>query len=266
MAERFVKIPMRVFADDMWKARRELSKFEAFIWLLLHKAWEPCDVAFGGKLFGVGVNECVVSVRYLAMQWDWSEKKVRMYLRHLTDTGMIDVRTSDRATIINVGAHQRAHKGHTRGHTKDNDTQAVSEEEGTPKGTQRAHQRAQDIDNIDNIYISTTSTTRARISDEIAEMKKDVPWLEMVCMRFHVAPDVLSGMLTDFEMDCQCRRVDGHESLKDAMAHFVSWCQKRKEKENGQSKFIGYDERREQERQQRLQSYAAFVERIRNSE
>lgn len=268
MAERFVKIPMRLFADDMWKERRELSKFEAFIWLLLHKAWEPMDVMFGGRMVGVGVNECAVSVRYLARQWSWSEKKVRTYLRHLCDLGLVDINMKDRTTIIRVGAHKRAQQGHTKRHTEKNDNQEVTEREGTPKGTEkgtpRAHNILDKIDKLDNIYIS--HNIRARVSDEVDQMRSDTAWVELVCMRFRASPLVVLGALKEFQMDMECRAVEGHESLADAKSHFVSWYQKKREKENGNGKIIGNDARREEERQQRLQSYAARVERVRRGE
>ena len=122
-----------------------------------------------------------------------------------------------------------------------------------------------DDDDDDDIFVSSSSSPPT-IKEEIKEMLSDNSWLTDVGKLLCLDIPTLKASLSVFEMDCLCRGKENHKDIKDAKRHFVSWYQKRKEKEDGKSKYIGYDERRERERQARLRGYAERIARIRTGE
>ena len=252
MAGGFLKLPMTVFASDMWRERRPFSRFEAVVWLYLHQQWEPVQITYGNRVGVIDAGECAVTIRGMACRFGWSEKKVRVFLDTIVADGIATVRHDVNKTIVRLQGHT---KGHSLGHTFAIDNQQITPTEGTPNGTPKGTHLQ---DNIlqDNIYSS--SSTRAR--EEIESLKNDSSWVEITCMRFHMSPDGLFLALDDFADDCLCRGIDSHAGARDLKSHFISWQSKRNSNNNnGNGKIIGHDAQREQERQTRLRGYAELV-------
>ena len=87
-------------------------------------------------------------------------------------------------------------------------------------------------------------------------MKNDEPWIEVVCMKFHLSrPDIISRM-NDFMLDAACRK-KRHERLSDMQRHFCDWLriQLKIQKEN-ENRNIG------KSTGQRLEAAVGLVKRL----
>jgi hypothetical protein len=90
--------------------RSERSEYEAWIWLIAHAAWKETHHWVNGKRHDVKRGEMFTTLRELQSAWMWSsDKKVRGFLKRLSDERMIDAETSHgktQVTICNYSLYQ----------------------------------------------------------------------------------------------------------------------------------------------------------------
>jgi hypothetical protein len=95
------------FRDD----KHELSKLEAWLWLLSSAAWKPHVRRVSGKNFKLSRGQLVASTRYMAERWRWSESKVRRFLDALKTDGdsdaEIDAATDAGVTVITIRKYDK---------------------------------------------------------------------------------------------------------------------------------------------------------------
>lgn len=87
-----------------WKAKRVFSKAEAWIdilWEAQHSE-EPQQVILGMKTLTCNYGECLKSNVTWGKRWDWTESKVRRFLKLLKNMGQIDYESEGITTRINV--------------------------------------------------------------------------------------------------------------------------------------------------------------------
>src|SRR5689334_11132721 len=84
--------------QDHWlfRERRRFSRCEAWIDLLMLASWSDHPVCLMGFLYRVQRGDVLRSQRELAKRWNWSEKKLRGFLKMLQQDGMIEVQTATR--------------------------------------------------------------------------------------------------------------------------------------------------------------------------
>jgi hypothetical protein len=83
--------------------RSERSEYEAWIWIIAHAAWKETHHYVNGKRHDVKRGELFTTLRKLQAEWMWSsDKKVRGFLKRLTDERMIDAETSAGKTQITI--------------------------------------------------------------------------------------------------------------------------------------------------------------------
>ena len=128
------------------------------------------------------------------------------------------------------------------------------------------------MNNIKNITKETKKkehilslSTRARTCEEnpensenrfFEEMKTDEPWIEVVCMKFHLLRSDIISRMDDFMLDAACRK-KRHERLSDMQRHFCDWLRI-------QLKIQKEDENRNnsQSQTERLEDAAKLVKRL----
>lgn len=95
----------RKFQDhEFWREKREFSKAEAWIDIL----WEaqhdpnPRQVVFGMRILTCHYGECLKSTRTWASRWNWSEVKVRRFLKLLESMTQICLKSESITTRITV--------------------------------------------------------------------------------------------------------------------------------------------------------------------
>ena len=92
--------------DDhpFYKEPREFSKYEAWIDILKEAQHnkEPQKVVLGMTILECNYGECLKSNRTWAYKWNWSESKVRRFLKLLKNMGQITVKGEGKTTRIKV--------------------------------------------------------------------------------------------------------------------------------------------------------------------
>ena len=111
--------------------RSERSEYEAWIWLIAHAAWKETHHWVNGKRHDVKRGELFTTLRELQSAWMWSsDKKVRGFLKRLSEERMIDAETSHgktQITICNYSLYQDI------GRKKDAETSEKSPSKGQAK-------------------------------------------------------------------------------------------------------------------------------------
>lgn len=75
-----------------------------------------------------------------------------------------------------------------------------------------------------NGYENTSASAEAirRIDIEAGEMKTDISWAEVVCMKYGVAMETFVTLIDEFSIHCKTR-VAAHCDTEEAKRHFCSW-------------------------------------------
>jgi hypothetical protein len=126
--------------------RSERSEYEAWIWLIAHAAWKETHHWVNGKRHDVNRGELFTTLRELQSAWMWSsDKKVRGFLKRLSDERMIDAETSygkTQITICNYSLYQDI------GRKKDAEMSEKSPSKGQAKDAIK--EQTKQINNISN--------------------------------------------------------------------------------------------------------------------
>lgn len=87
-----------------WQEKRKFSKAEAWLDILrnVHFKDQPQERLIGGKLITVNYGECVMTTRYCASQWGWTQSSASRFVAILKKTGQIRVRNDSGVNVIIV--------------------------------------------------------------------------------------------------------------------------------------------------------------------
>lgn len=83
-------------------AQEPFTEREAWIWLIREAAWRKRTVRVGKKVCEVDRGQLVSTTRFMASKWQWSEAKVRRFLKSLKSDAMIDAVSDALATQITI--------------------------------------------------------------------------------------------------------------------------------------------------------------------
>jgi hypothetical protein len=119
-----VKISRKAYdADPFWNEPREFSRWEAWEYMIQAASFKPTRWSDGQGIVELQRGETPPrSLRYLAREWRWSVKKVRVFLELLQEVGRIR-------------AQQSTAQGHTYRLVNYRHYQGQGHSEGTAKGT-----------------------------------------------------------------------------------------------------------------------------------
>jgi hypothetical protein len=116
-----VKLARKMFmSDDLWLEKREYSRFEAWIDVIQLAAWRAGRFVTQKCVVDLNRGEFVASRRYLARRWQWTEKKVRVWLENAQNGSRVTAQRETQAgtvyLIVNYDYYQSNNR--TRGPAK----------------------------------------------------------------------------------------------------------------------------------------------------
>jgi hypothetical protein len=114
-----------------------LTTREAWVWLIEHAAWKDSTMPVGSARFKVLRGQIAVSVRYLAVKWQWSKSRVARFLDRLKSETMIGTENAGHASIITICNYAKY--------------QDVRDSLGTLHGTDGGTDAGQTRDNIEAV-------------------------------------------------------------------------------------------------------------------
>lgn len=83
-------------------ATEPFTEREAWIWLIREAAWRKRTVRVGKKVCSLERGQLASTTRFMAAKWQWSEAKVRRFLKSLKSDAMIDAVSDALATQITI--------------------------------------------------------------------------------------------------------------------------------------------------------------------
>jgi hypothetical protein len=105
-----------VFAVDrgIWDhpsfANEPLTEREAWAWLIGEASFKARTRRIGSVVLELKRGQVAASLRFMANKWQWSEPRVRRFLRRLKTDAMIDVATDAGITVITVCNYNKYQK------------------------------------------------------------------------------------------------------------------------------------------------------------
>lgn len=132
----------------MWKEARKFSECEAWLDLLQSARFEATDKAYseliGGREISYSRGQYPASISFLMKRWQWSEKKVRLFLDKLKCKEMITTDRNQGMNVITICKYDEYNpaKGKAKGEEKGIDNNNEIKELHIALGELRAELRA----------------------------------------------------------------------------------------------------------------------------
>ncbi len=135
----WIAIHRRIMNHWIWQKGRKLSKFEAWVYLILIANHKEGKVLFNNRLIKVRRGERITSEIDLSKEWRWDRKTVHSFLDILDEDNMIEVERASNHTsyrIINYDSYQNSRTGDrttkrtAKGHQMDTNNNEKNELEG----------------------------------------------------------------------------------------------------------------------------------------
>lgn len=86
----------------LFKEKRTISKFEAWIYLLMEANHSKAKVPIGNQIVTVERGQRLTSILTLSDLFNWSRFKVKTFLDLLESDGMLEVKTTSKYTLITI--------------------------------------------------------------------------------------------------------------------------------------------------------------------
>ncbi len=199
--------------------------------LILLANWEDRKSLVSGVLTTIKRGQMVASIDYLCDRWAKrdkrgkiiekpSTKRVLKFLRLLEQDYMIKRDFGNyhnpMISVCNYAIYQD--RGNDSGNDSGNETEEYKEKK---EYKERKEFYCDDI---------------ARVREEIfTENENSQIWVEDMCMRFHITPDVFKQYFDEFRQECKCKETY-HDSATDQRKHFHDWLRIQIEKGTKQQK------------------------------
>lgn len=229
----FIKLSRKFFTNDIWKEARTFSSCEAWLYLIQAARFdaEPVTRSIGGREITWERGQYPASIRFLSKEWDWSEKRVRIFLDRLKKKGMIKTSCTQGVNIITL--------------CKYDDYNSSDNNEDTSKGTDNelsiskindiwAQLRAQQGHSEGTIYkkekniINPPYNSPLSIHDKITALQfkenslgNDLR-IEEYLMAFKCTKTVLDTLIDEYVND-QIAKGNYENTENEYRKHFVNW-------------------------------------------
>lgn len=95
--------------------------------------------------------------------------------------------------------------------------------ESVQESTQSKVKKSKEKDDVEKAPPPSPPDDHTSLEQMCEVMKADSAWCELVCMRYHLAPDELQQWAEAFVLDCRVNDKTQHDDLTDLKRHFTSW-------------------------------------------
>lgn len=186
----YIRVWRKIFDHKFWNENRELSRFEAWFWILSEARFDERETQqyIGNKVVRWGYAQIPASIRFLSEAWNWTPKKVRVFLSELKNDKSITIDNSQGINVITLCKFQLYNQEVSQGTMKgteevidnylDNNNLEDSEawqghSKGHSKGTVRAQQghKTKNYNNRNNLNNNTCENEFSRAEEEIERPK-----------------------------------------------------------------------------------------------
>lgn len=105
----WISLHRKILENPLFTERREFSKFEAWIDILLNVNHKEADVIIKNEVIKCGRGQSLLSYESWGKRWNWSKSRVSRYLNFIQDMNMIrieNVKKTTRLTVCNYDSYQ----------------------------------------------------------------------------------------------------------------------------------------------------------------
>lgn len=107
MSKGWVKIHRQIQENFLFKERREFSKFEAWLTILLNCNHSKAEILISGQVFECGKGQSLNSIDTWAKLFNWKSGKVRTFFKLLIKQEMITTENLTKTTRLTVCNYER---------------------------------------------------------------------------------------------------------------------------------------------------------------
>jgi len=100
--EGWISLHRKLQDNWMWKEKREFSKAEAWIDILLFVNHKEGRVIIKNKVYNVKRGDSVVSVKTWSLRWNWTRGRAKRFLDLLQEQKMIEFKSDNKTTHLTV--------------------------------------------------------------------------------------------------------------------------------------------------------------------
>src|SRR5690625_4197642 len=141
----WIKLHRRIQDHWIYQEKRQFSRYEAWIDLLMMANHKDNKSLIDGELLTIKKGQLITSIRKLCNKWDWSNTKVKNFLELLQEDEMITYKSDTKKTVINICNYNVYHDNEV----DKNDTEATQRRHESITETYQKHTN-KNVKNVKN--------------------------------------------------------------------------------------------------------------------
>lgn len=191
MSKGWISVHRDITSHWLYQEKREFSKLEAWLDLLINVNHSEQKVMIKGSLFTVKRGESIMSLETWAKRWNWNKSKVRRFLQMLESDKMVvtkNERITTRLTICNYDSYQDARNADE---TQTKHKQNADETQMTPNNNDNNVNKENNISNYEE-----------KIDFFINELAKETDYIKGMYQLHKLRPDRLGYLVKHFKSFC----------------------------------------------------------------
>ena len=173
----YISLHRQIKDNWMWTEKREFSKLEAWLDILLSVNHKEAEVVIKFKVYKVKRGESIKSLDSWAKSWNWNKSKVRRFLKLLEEQGNITLKNETQTTRITVCKYDSYQTNGNASETQVKRKRNASETQLTPNNNENKNNNENnsniDFDLLINFYNDTFGRTTRTISSKAKKQIKD---------------------------------------------------------------------------------------------
>ena len=183
MNKGWISLNRKIQSHWLWVEKREFSKLEAWLDILLTVNYTEKKVMIKNTLFTVKRGQSIKSLETWASRWKWSRGRVKRFFDLLKNDGMIEYKTNSKTTELTVCKYDSYQ-----------DTQTSNEHQTDIKQTSNEHQT--NINNNVNNY-NNENNEREQTALDFLKSKAQIQFNDFEMQNKSLIND-WDGMLASF--------------------------------------------------------------------
>ena len=210
MSKGWISIHREIQSHWLWKEKREFSKLEAWLDILLTVNHSEQKIVVKNTLFTVKRGESIKSLDTWAHRWNWNKSKVRRFLNLLQNDNMIVTKSELKTTRLIVCKYDSYQDVR-------NDSETIMKRKRNDNETQTTPNN-NDINND----INNSSSINNNHDYYLKECLNSKIWQEQVAMTIKTHIDNIPLALKKFN-EHLITTGENKMYLKDYKSHFMNW-------------------------------------------
>lgn len=240
MEQGWISISRKIQNHWLWEEKREFSKLEAWVDILLTVNHTEQKVMIKNTLYTVKRGESIKCLDTWAKRWNWNKSKVRRFFELLKKDLMIVTKNEHKTTRLTVCKYDSYQVSRNANETQTTRKRNANETQTTPNNNDNNinNKNNDDVDSkIDAIFLNH----RKNYKNYANQLFNDAVFIESISREFikNTKPEICKETIKKYlglflnSLD-QTKKI--HQNKSDFQKHFPSWMRKQPKIEKVQPK------------------------------